>query len=103
MTNQRKIKLLDMLNDNPEDAFIKYALGMEALAEKDFVEAINYFQQTIQLDPKNEAAYYQLASIYANIDLTDVAKTYAMKGMKIAKEKKLIKIVHEFENFINSL
>jgi Tfp pilus assembly protein PilF len=101
--SDRKKQLLELLQSDPNDVFLHYALGMEALSENDLQAALTQFQKTIGLQENYHAAYYQLALIYRNIDITDVAFTFASKGLKHAQDEKNIKAVQEFQSLINEL
>ncbi len=99
----RKEQLLQLLQENPEDLFVIYALGMEALAEKNYTEALQKFHQVIQLEPFHHASYYQLSLIYQMLDLTDVAITYCTKGLQIAEQENNDKAVREFKALLEEL
>jgi len=99
----RKEQLLQLLQENPNDLFVIYALGMEALAEKNYAEALQKFHQVIQLEPTHHAAYYQLSLIYQMLDLMDVAITYCTKGLQIAEQLKNEKAAREFKALLEEL
>lgn len=99
----RKEQLLTMLEAEPKDIFIIYALGMEALAEQDYVEALKRFKEVIVIDPSHHPAYYQLALLYQTLDIIDVAKSYADKGKQIAQSQNNHKATNEFKALIERL
>jgi len=60
---ERIQKLRTMLEKNPNDAFLLYALGMEH-KECDSTQAIQLFQRVTQVDPDHGYAYYQLGQTH---------------------------------------
>lgn len=101
--NSRKEQLIQMLEEQPGDTFVLYALGMEALADKDYAEALKRFREVIETEPSHHPAYYQLAKIYQVLDIIDVAKTYAEKGKQFALEQNNRKAAGEFEMLLEEL
>ncbi len=99
----RKEQLLQMLDEQPGDTFVLYALGMEALADKDYAEALKRFSKVIEIDSAHHPAYYQLAKIYHLLDIIDVAKRYAEKGKQLAWEQNNRKAAGEFQILLEEL
>lgn len=97
----RKENLLGMLADEPEDAFLHYALGLEYAAENKYTEALRYLRRTVELDEAYTAAYYQLGKLYAYLDLVDVAKTYWEKGLALALLAKDHRTAAEFREMLD--
>ena len=54
--SDRKKQLLELLQSDPNDVFLHYALGMEALSENDLQAALTQFQKTIGLQENYHAA-----------------------------------------------
>lgn len=44
-----------------------YSLGVLAEQKKDYMTALSYYRQSVQLDPKFENGYFNLAACYANL------------------------------------
>lgn len=99
----RKAQLLELLEEQPGDIFLIYALGMEALAENNYIEALQRFNEVIQIEPSHYPAYYRLSIIYQMLDLIDIARGFAEKGMLIAKQQNDLKAASEFQNLIDEL
>lgn len=99
----RKEQLLQMLEEDPKDVFLHYALGMEFLSELKYQEALEKFQYCIDLDETYIGAYYQLASIFTELDIVDVAKKYIEKGMHFAAQKQDKKALGEFRQLLDNI
>lgn len=99
----RKAQLLEMLEEQPGDIFLIYALGIEALAENNYIEALQRFNEVIQIEPSHHPAYYRLSIIYQMLDLIDVARRFAEKGMNLALQKNDRKAAGEFRTLLDEL
>lgn len=96
-------ELQKMLQEEPDDPFLHYALGLEFAKKKYFQEAMASFQAVLNFDENYVAAYYQLGLIFIELDIVDVAKTYILKGIKIAEDKKDLKTKHELEALLENI
>lgn len=61
--NNRKKEILSLLEQDPDDTFLLYALGMEFLSEKKFDEAKKYFLKVLELEHHHVDALFRLAQI----------------------------------------
>lgn len=102
MPNQRLQKLLEMLDKQPEDSFLNYALAMEYLGLNNKEKAEETFRKVLSLDEHNIAAKYQLASLIQH-DHTAEAITLLESGMKDAKLKGDMKTANEFRTLIDEI
>lgn len=103
MNQNRKTELLNMLKEEPSDVFLHYALGLEYYKENNIQEAIQYFQKSITLDPAYIAAYYQLGSLFMEIDIVDVARNYLTQGLKHAMAKNDSRSIAEISELMEDL
>ncbi len=99
----RKEQLLQMLEEDPKDVFLHYALGMEFLSELKYQEALEKFQYCTELDETYVGAYYQLGSIFTELDIVDVAKKYIEKGIHFATQKQDRKAVGELRQLLDNI
>jgi tetratricopeptide (TPR) repeat protein len=100
---ERIDQIREMLAEDPKDAFLLYALGLELVKKKNYQEAMQAFQQVIALDENYIAAYYQLALIFIEIDIVDVARTYIKKGIDQAILRKDLKSKAELEELLEGI
>lgn len=103
MSNQRLQKLIAMHQEQPDDTFLVYAIGMEHLGAGELHAAKDFFLQTIQIDQGYTAAYYQLGIILNRLEHQNEALTYLEKGYKLAQHKKDLKTMNEFRSLIDEI
>ena len=82
--------LQKMLEDDPNDIFIRYALGMELKNGNDPENAIKYLESVHKLDPSYLGVYYQLGKLYETLEQTDNALAIYSEGLQRAAD------VHDF-------
>lgn len=100
---ERIDQVREMLAEDPNDPFLLYALGLELVKKKNYQESMQAFQTVIKLDENYIAAYYQLALIFIEIDIVDVAKTYIKKGIDQAILRKDLKSKAELEELLEGI
>jgi Tfp pilus assembly protein PilF len=98
MEGRNRIELLKkMLKEEPEDAFLNYALGLEYLKDSEnSVLAELQFRKVTEVDPKYMAAFYQLAKLLQSHSKITEALQYYHLGLEIAEKKKDQKAIGEF-------
>ena len=67
MSAERLQQLREMLIEEPNDAFIRYAIALELKREGRMEEATNDLEALLKDDPKYIACYYQLSLILADL------------------------------------
>ncbi|MES2560990.1 MAG: hypothetical protein V4590_14685 [Bacteroidota bacterium] len=102
MANSRFDKLLEMLEKQPDDLFLQYALAMEYLGMQQPEKAQNLFEQIIAADEHYVAAYYQLGLLLEGSDEKRAIAIYE-KGMQEAQLKGDRKTVNEFRSALDEL
>tara|TARA_Y100000591_G_C21792809_1_gene677552 strand:+ start:47 stop:1360 length:1314 start_codon:yes stop_codon:yes gene_type:complete len=65
--------MMDIINFKVKEAF---ELGLQMQKEKNFKEAIKYYEKVIKIDPSIVFAYYNLGLIYEKLGNLEVAKEY---------------------------
>ena len=73
-TTDRMQKLLSMLEKDPGDPFLHFALGMEHKKARNTDEAIASFNKTLEKDPGYCVAYHQAALTYEDAGDVESAK-----------------------------
>lgn len=66
-------QLRAMLAEEPDDAFIRYAIALEYKRSGNMEEAVVQLESLLTDDPKYIACYYQLALLYADLGRADDA------------------------------
>lgn len=102
--NQNRIQqLLTLLQEDPKDAFLHYALGLENFAENNLHQAQQSFEKSLSLNPHYIPAYYQLGMLFYNLNQSEKALHYLKKGLEIAKQKQQLKDIAEFQSAITNI
>jgi tetratricopeptide (TPR) repeat protein len=73
MSTTRLEQLRGMLAEEPDDAFIRYAIALELKRAGKMEEAAKDLEQLLIADPKYIACYYQLALILTDLGRTEEA------------------------------
>ena len=79
-------KLQEMVKNDPNDPFSRYAIGLEYAKFNDLDKAIKQFEELIDTDPKYLGSYYQLAKIYEEVDRKEEAGETYKSGMTLSQE-----------------
>jgi len=90
-----------MLEKEPEDLFLNYALGLEYANDLGKVaDAESQFKIVLSLDENYVPAYYQLGRLFASLLRIPEALEYYKCGLEKAKEQKNNKAINEFSEAI---
>jgi len=81
-------KIIEMLQDQPKDSFLKHALALEYIKIEKEDEAIIQFVELLNNEPDYVGSYYHLAKLYERNQQTDAAIEIYTKGMEVAKKLK---------------
>ena len=103
MSNIRLQKLAEMLEKQPHDTFLLYAMGMEYLGMSDVNVAEKYFKQVLEVDSNHIATHYQLGILFTQLNREDEAQLVLEKGLELAKQKGDLKTQNEFRSALDEL
>lgn len=96
----RKETIIGMLETEPQDVFLNYALAMEFLAENDFINVELQLQKTLHLKEDYLPCYYQLGQVYEKLNDANSAISYYQKGVALAKKTNNTKALNELNEAI---
>ena len=85
MQGTRLQKLLEFYANEPNDAFLKYALATEYIAINDFTSALIYFEDLIINNREYVGTYYHLGRLYEKLDRKEEAIKIYQQGMQVAR------------------
>lgn len=91
----RILQLQAMLQGNPSDVFLNYALGLEKASSGDNFGALACFQQTLAINEQYLAAYYHGAKAASAIGEVETSKQLIDKGLEVALVQKDMKTHQE--------
>jgi uncharacterized protein HemY len=77
-----------MLNIQPEDPFLTYALALEWANCDEDEKAKTILENLIEKDPEYIASYYQLGKIFEKLEQTEEAKATYKAGIAKALQQK---------------
>lgn len=95
MNEDRMKMILEMLQNNPDDSFLKYAAALEYKKHYKIESAIVLLTQLAESDPDYLATYYQLGKLLQEQSRFKEAAHYFSKGLDIARSKNENKTVIE--------
>lgn len=101
--NNRLAQLLLMLEKQPNQSFLHYALGIEYRKANRMENALECFRKTLEIDPNYLAAWYQLAEIQAATGHKEAARNSYACGINLAQKLNDIKGLAEFKNALLNL
>ncbi len=103
MNNTRLQKLLEMYEENSNDTFVLYALGMEykGLNQNDLSE--QFLLKCLQIDATYVPAFYQLALIYLDQNKEFDAINCLNQGLILLKNGKDQKTKNEFQSLLDEI
>ncbi len=103
MQNNRLEKLQEMLAESPQDIFLNYAIAMEYKGLNQFDKTIKQLNEVLLLDENHVATLYQLGVLLSEKSENENAILFLEKGLQIAKQKKDLKTVNEFQALIDEI
>src|SRR5688572_32546109 len=99
--SQRVNMLMGMLEKEPNDLFLNYALGLEYAKDIQTVhDAESQFRIVLGIDENYHAAYYQLGQLFESLKRTPEAIEFYKKGLACAEYRKDHKAANEFREAI---
>ena len=97
-TSQRLEYLNTLLDEDPDDSFVKYAIAKEYEKLDDLNTSIEKFVALRKDDPDYVGLYYHLAHIYTEIAETDKALEVYDAGIEVAKAQNDLHALSELRN-----
>lgn len=85
--NSRRAKIEAMLQDEPQDVFLRYSLAMEMQSEGEVDEALNLFRTLSEETPPHVPAFFRSAQLLADQDEVDSARDFLRRGIDVARDQ----------------
>jgi tetratricopeptide (TPR) repeat protein len=99
----RRQQLEAMLADEPNDAFLLYALAMEYAGEANDAEALRCFQKMFADKLDYVPAYLQAGQVLMRLDRLDEARATFKEGITLAQRLGDAHSAGEMEGFLDTL
>lgn len=103
MQNQRMEQLLRLLEQEPDDDFLNYALAMEYVGSENDEEARKVLEKLVVRNPSYTASYYHLGKICLRNGDKNAAQEVFEAGIQITREKKQQHALSELQSALNEL
>lgn len=97
MTRPRLDILKEMLEKEPKDSFLNYALALEHIQINEIPKAISIIEVVLQKDENYLGAYYQLGKLYEQTQQKELAINIYKKGIVIAMKQNNSKTMRELK------
>ena len=95
--------LQEILNQNPNDAFARYALGLEYSGAGDTDAALAEFAKLLEAHPDYTNGYFMSAQALARAERIDEARTMLQKGIESARRTNNRHALSEMEAMLDEL
>ncbi|MCB0649639.1 MAG: tetratricopeptide repeat protein [Saprospiraceae bacterium] len=79
-------QLLDLLEQNPKDSFVRFALAKEYENAGEVEKALEYYSTLLQNNPDYVGAYFHLAQLHADRHQNEEAFRVYDLGIAVAKK-----------------
>jgi tetratricopeptide (TPR) repeat protein len=99
----RAAALKEILASNPEDAFARYALGLEYSGSGDTDAALAEFQRLLSSHPDYTNAYFMAAQALSRADRNQEARTMLTQGIESARRTRNQHALAEMEGMLDEL
>jgi len=86
MDNWRIEHLNGLLQDDPKDEFVLYALAQEYLKLEELDQSLSFFLRLKDVNPDYVGLYYHLAALYQELDEEDKAMATYLDGISVAQK-----------------
>ncbi len=97
MQSTRLNKLLEFLDNDPNDSFILYALATEYNSLNDIEKAFSYYLKLINEHPNYVGTYYHLGKLYEKEGNKEKAIDIYQNGINIARLKRDMHALSELQ------
>jgi tetratricopeptide (TPR) repeat protein len=99
----RVAALLEILKDNPHDAFARYALGLEYSGAGETDTALAEFAKLLEAHPDYTNGYFMSAQALARAERIDEARVMLQKGIESAQRTNNRHALSEMEAMMDEL
>lgn len=98
MNLDRLNSLLQMLEEDKQDSFIRFAVAKEYEKLDDVSMALHYYTELKNDNPDYVGLYYHLAKLHEYMDNENEAMTVYLEGIEVAKKLKDFHALSELNN-----
>ena len=99
----RVAALQDILKENPNDAFARYALGLEYSGAGETEAALSQFEQLLAAHPDYTNGYFMAAQVLDRARRFEQARAMLLKGIESARQANNRHALSEMEGMLEEL
>src|SRR5579863_10304142 len=99
----RVAALQEVLNANPDDAFARYALGLEYSGSGEIEPALSEFQRLLAAHPDYTNGYFMAAQTLVRADRADEARKMLRNGVESARRTRNQHAMAEMEGMLDEI
>ena len=98
MNTARLDQLLAFYEEDPEDAFTRFAIAQEYQKAGAPQQAISFYEQLIEDQPTYTGTYYHLGKLYEDAGHTEKAVIVYQQGIQASREQRNLKDLSELQD-----
>ncbi len=98
MTQDRLAFLLDFYEQDPGDAFTRFAIAREYLKRGEPEQALAFYEKLVAELPAYTGTYYHLGKLYETLGRKDEAVAVYQKGIEAARRQRNLKDLSELQD-----
>lgn len=99
----RRTQLEQLLQADPDDVFLNYALAKQCVSDGEVAEGLERFARTIEISPDYVPAYFQAAQVHAQQGDSAQARETVTAGIEVAKRTGDAHALGEMTEFLGGL
>lgn len=99
----KREQLEQMLQSNPDDLFLQYALAMACINEGDASAGLERLDEVLRRDPDYVAAWFQKGQLLAEEGQPDAAREALQRGIEVARKVGDAHAEEEMTGFLETL
>ncbi len=97
MSNERKAEIIKMLEEQPQDSFLRYALACEQEKDGELTRAVDTLASLQKDDPDYYGLYYKLGQLHELNSAPEKAQAAYEAGILVCERLGQFKIRNELE------
>jgi len=99
----RRAKLEALLQQDPDDVFLRYALALQCASDGDDAAALTGFDELLARDPHYVPAWFQLAQLLARTGNVERSRQVLQQGIQVAQAAGDSHALGEMQGFLAQL
>ena len=98
MSQDRLALLLAFFEQDPDDAFTRFAIAKEYLKRAEPEQALAFYEKLVADQPDYTGTYYHLGKLYETLGRKDDAVGIYQKGIEAARRQRNLKDLSELQD-----